>query len=316
MTKAWPAYIGDDFRRVGAHYAGPPELAPNANLSPSSTGRTPFGIERHGIGYGQPLHPPPLAGATLAEIAAYPWPDPAWMDVSTLREEALRWERQYAILGGDWSPFFHDAIDLLGMEKLMLLMYDDPPLVDALLGHLVDYYAAVSERIFQATGDALDLFFIGNDLGTQTGPAIGAPLFRRFLLPHLARLIELGHRHGLLVLLHCCGGFAPLLPDLIAAGLDGVQAVQPACRGMEPSWLKAQYGGQMTFMGCIDSQLLIQGTAEEARAETRRILEIMKPGGGYVASPSHDYVLPETPLENVLAVYEAVREFGYYHEVE
>ncbi len=65
-------------------------------------------------------------------------------------------------------------------------------------------------------------------------------------------------------------------------------------------------------MGAIDTQLLIEGTPAQAREETERILEIMKPGGGYVASPSHDYLLPETPVENVLAVYETIKEFGAY----
>ncbi len=130
--------FGDDFRRVYACYAGPAEFSPNACLSPGSSGRTPFGVERHGYGCGMPRNHP-LAGANLKEVHAYAWPDPQWMDVSHLRAEALRWARQYAILGGDWSPFWHDAIDLLGMENLLLKMADEPALVDALLGHIVDY---------------------------------------------------------------------------------------------------------------------------------------------------------------------------------
>jgi uroporphyrinogen decarboxylase len=65
-------------------------------------------------------------------------------------------------------------------------------------------------------------------------------------------------------------------------------------------------------MGAVDTQMLIEGTPEQARAETRRVLEIMKPGGGYICSPSHDYLLPETPVENVLALYETVRAYGGY----
>jgi uroporphyrinogen decarboxylase len=112
--------------------------------------------------------------------------------------------------------------------------------------------------------------------------------------------------------MHCCGGFAPLIPAMIEAGLDGLQALQPTCRGMDPADLKAEYGGKIVLMGAVDTQLLIEGTPDQARAETRRILEIMKPGGGYICSPSHDYLLPETPVENVLALYETVREYGAY----
>ena len=297
--------FGDDFRRVPARYVGP-QMA----LSPGADSRTVFGIERHGIGYGQPTSHP-LAEATLELVHAYPWPDPAWMDVSQVRAEALAWGGQYAILGGDWSPFWHDAIDLVGMENLLLAMSDSPEVVAAVMGHLVDYYAEVSRRIFDAAADALDLFFIGNDFGSQTGPLVGPAQFERFLLPHLERLICLGHDYGLKVQLHCCGGVAPLLPLLIGAGLDGFHAVQPGCRGMELRRLKAEFGDRLVFNGAIDSQsVLIEGTPDLVRERTREVLAIMAPGGGYIAGASHDYILPETPVENVLAMFDAVEEFG------
>lgn len=299
--------FGDDFRRVSARYAGP-----EFPLSPGAASRTVFGVERHGMGYGQPLNHP-LADATLAEIHDYAWPDPAWMEVSHLRAEALAHHGEYAILGGDWSPFWHDAIDLLGMENLCLKMYSEPEIVDAVIQHLADYYAAVSRRIFDAAGDAIDIFFLGNDLGSQTGPLLGPELFRRFILPHLRRLIDLGHAYGLKVQLHCCGGFAPLIPDMIEAGLDALQAVQPCCRGMDLRTLKAEFGDRIVFNGAIDSQrVLIEGTPESVRERTREVLEIMMPGGGYVAGASHDAILVETPLENVVAMFDTIREFGGY----
>ncbi len=299
--------FGDDFRRVWPRYAGP-----DFPLSAHAISRTPFGVERHGLGYGQPLHHP-LAGATLAEIHNYPWPDPAWMDVSGIRAEAEKYGGEYAILGGDWSPFWHDAIDLLGMEDLYLKMYDGPEVVDALMFHIVDYYAEVSQRIFDAAAGAIDIFFIGNDFGSQTGPLIGEELFGRYILPHLSRLINLGHAYGLKVMLHCCGGFAPLIPMMIQVGLDGLHAVQPSCRGMELRRLKADFGDRILFNGCIDSHhVLIDGTPDFVRKKTREVFEIMKPGGGFVAGASHDTILEETPVENVLSMFDAIREFGSY----
>ena len=299
--------FGDDFRRVFATYTGP-EL----ELSPGATCRTPFGIERHGIGYGQPTSHP-LADATPKEVRDYPWPDPQWMDVSGIRAEAESHGGRYAILGGDWSPFWHDAIDLLGMEGLYMRMHDAPEVVDTVMQHMLDYYAAVSERIFDVAGDAIDIFFIGNDLGSQTGPLLGPPLFERFVLPHLARLIDLGHAYGLKVMLHCCGGFAPLIPSLMDAGLDGLHAIQASCTGMDLATLKARHGHRILFNGCIDSHhVLLDGTPETVRQRTREVLEIMKPGGGFVAGASHDWILPETPVENVLAMFEAIAEYGAY----
>ncbi len=298
--------IGDDFRRVFARYVGP-----DFPLSPGAVSRTVFGVERTGFGYGQPLSHP-LATATLRDVHAYPWPDPAWQDVSHIREDALRWNRQYAILGGDWSPFWHDAIDLLGMENLYYKMYDEPETVDAVLRHIVDYYATVSQRMFDAAADAIDIFFIGNDFGSQRGPLLGPAEFERFIVPHLKRLVDLGHAYHLKVQLHCCGGFEPLIPAMIAAGVDGLHAIQPCCEGMDLRHLKARYGSQILFNGAIDSQhVLLEGTPELVRQRTREVLDIMAPGGGYVAGASHDYLLEETPVENVIAMFDTVAEWRY-----
>lgn len=303
--------FGDDFRRVYARYIGP-----EFPLSPGATYRTCFGVDRHGLGYGQPLSHP-LSNATLQDIHAYPWPDPRWMDVSKIRADARAYKEQYAILGGDWSPFWHDAIDLLGMETLYVKMYDEPALVDALLQHIVDYYAEVSRRIFAAAADALDIFFIGNDFGSQTGPLLGPAQFERFILPHLKRLIALGHDYGLKVQLHCCGGFAPLIPRMIEVGLDALHALQPSCRGMDPATLKREFGARLVLNGAIDSHhVLMTGAPDTVRRDTRRMLEIMMPGGGYIAGASHDWILEETPLDNALAMFDAVRDYGVYGNIE
>ena len=299
--------FGDDFRRVFARHS-----RPQAELPPGVVYRTPFGVDRTGLGYGQPTDHP-LADASLDQIHAYPWPDPAWMDASHVRADAEAYGGRYAILGGDWSPFWHDLIDLLGMEAMYLKMYDAPELVDAVLGHLVDYYAAVSEAIFNAAADAIDIFFIGNDFGCQRGPLLSEAMFARFLLPHLKRLIDLGHDFRLPVQLHCCGGFAELIPSMIGAGLDAVHAIQPSCLGMDLHRLKADFGEAIVFNGAIDSQhVLIEGTPDSVRRKTRDVLATMMPGGGYVAGASHDTILEETPLENVLAMCDAIKEFGGY----
>ena len=300
--------IGDDFRRVFAGYTGPDDA-----MSAGATYRSVFGIERHGYGYGQPLTPPPLATATVREIHDYPWPDPDWVDVSGVRAEAARWHDAYAVLGGDWSPFWHDAIDLVGMESLCVRMFDDPEAVDAVLGHVVDFYAASSQRIFDEAGDLIDVFFIGNDFGGQRGPLIGPRELRRFIAPHLKRLVGVGHQYGMKVQLHCCGGIRALVPTMIECGLDALHALQPDCVGMDLAQLKADFGDRLVLNGGIDSHgVLIGGTPDSVRRATRDVLAVMMPGGGYVAGPSHDYVLEQTPAENVLAMCDAVREFGVY----
>jgi uroporphyrinogen-III decarboxylase len=301
--------FADDFRRVFAPYRGP-----QPDLPPEATHATIFGVARAGLGYGQPLEHP-LAGATLREVHEYLWPDPTQVDVSRVRQNAEAHGGQYAILGGDWSPYWHDLIDLLGMENMYLAMYDQPDLVDAVLQHTVDYYVEASRRIFDAAGDAIDVFFIGNDFGSMRGPLLGEDMFRRFVLPHLARLIDLGHAYGLKVMLHCCGGIAELIPAMIEAGLDGLHALQPSCRGMDLARLKADFGDKLLLNGGIDSHhVLINGTPEFVREKTREVVALLRPGGGYVGGASHDAILEETPVENVLAMFDAIREFSRYDD--
>lgn len=307
------AYLGDDFRRVFSRYAGPDHAHPTKNLlHPDATYRTPFGIERYGYGYGMPLNEPLKGADSVADIDAYAWPDPDWIEVSHIRQEALQYERAFAILGGEWSPFWHDVIDLLGFDELVYKMYDNPDVVDAVLTRTASYYLEVNRRIFEASGDAIDLFFIGNDFGAQSGPMVGPAHFRRFLLPHLKQFVDLGHAFGKRVILHTDGSMRALIPDLIAIGLDAMQSVQSHSHGMELEGLKRDFGATFSFMGGVDTQALIEGSAEDARQLTLDVLRIMKPDGGFIASPSHDYLLPETPVENVIVMYETLREHGAY----
>lgn len=300
--------IRDDFRRVYAEYAGPDFPLEHQN----ATYKTVFGIERQGYGYGQPFDHP-LAQATLKQIHDYPWPDPAWMNVLNIKSQAQVYNSQYAILGGDWSPFWHDLIDLVGMEELYLKMFSSPDLVDAILQHLVDYYFQVSKRIFDAAAEVIDIFFIGNDFGSQIGPLISPEMFERFIVPHLKRLCDLGHSYGLKVQMHCCGGIYELIPNMIDAGIDGLHAVQPSCRGMDLKRLKAEFGDKMVFNGAVDSHhTLIEKDAVNVKEDTRKVLDAMMPGGGFIAGASHDAILEETSVTNVLAMCDTIYEHGIY----
>jgi uroporphyrinogen decarboxylase len=297
--------FGDDFRRVYGIYK-----EPGYHLSDGATWKSPFQVERRGIGYGQPVTHPLKEATTVKEVLDYQWPDPEWVDVSNIKNEADRYQREFAILGGDWSPYWHDAIDLMGMQELYMKMYEYPDVVHALLDQVVKYYYKVSENIFETAGDSIDIFFIGNDFGSQAGPLLGPDLFEEFLLPQLKKLIDLGHRYGHKTMLHCCGSVSLLLPSMIKAGLDGIHALQPDCYGMDLSELKKDFGSKILLNGGIDSKrVLINGTPEFVKKETRRVLDIMAPGGGYVAGASHDYILEETSFENVLAMFDTITDY-------
>ena len=286
-------YLGDDFRRVHSRYAGPSDTHPTANLThPDATYRTPFGVERHGYGYGMPLNIPLKQAKTLAEVDAYPWPDPEWIDVSHIREEALKYDRQSRssaasgpLLARRHRPAGFRRADPADVRQPRAGGCRHGALRRLLPGRQPAHLRGIRRR---------HRHLLHRQRLRRAGRADAQPkFFRRFILPHLKRFVDLGHGFGKYVLLHCDGSIRSLIPDMIAVGLDGMQSVQPLCTGMELSGLKRDFGGQFTFVGGIDTQALIEGTAEQARQLTLRTLEIMMPGGGFIASPSHDYLLPE-----------------------
>jgi uroporphyrinogen decarboxylase len=296
--------FGDDFRRISV----------NASLSgytlpAGADGISFFGVPKRGLGVGQPMWHP-LANATLREVEAYHWPNPKG-DLEVVAPRTAMTGR-YATLGGVQSVFFHDLIDLVGMDALGLMMYDRPEVVDAILRHIVDYYVALNRRVFDRSRRFIDIFFIFNDFGCQYGPLVSPAMFGRFFVPHLKRLADLGHEYGLKVMLHSCGSISPLIPSLIDCSIDALHPVQP-CRGMDLAKLKAEFGGRIVFNGAIDAQhTLLSGTPEAVRRKTREVLDILMPGGGYIGGASHDTILEDTPFANVQAMFETLHEFGIY----
>jgi uroporphyrinogen decarboxylase len=189
-------------------------------------------------------------------------------------------------------------------------MYDDPVFVETLLARIADYYIALSTRIFEEAGSRIDLFFIRNDFGTQTGPLISPDLFRRYITPCLKRFTQLGHRYGIKVMLHSSGGILPLIPEIIEAGVDALHALQPDCPGMQSAALKKSFGKQLVLSGAIDARnVLRMGSPEQVRLQVNEKLKVMAPGGGYIAAPSVDAVTEDIPVENILAMYEAIDAF-------
>jgi uroporphyrinogen-III decarboxylase len=114
-------------------------------------------------------------------------------------------------------------------------------------------------------------------------------------------------------MLHCCGGFKELIPALIEINLDALHAIQPSCHGMDLQILKKEFGDNIIFNGCIDSQkVLIEGSTDYVKEQTIETITIMKKGGNFIAGASHDYILEETPVENVLTMFDTIAEYGKY----
>ncbi|MFA6470468.1 MAG: uroporphyrinogen decarboxylase family protein [Candidatus Latescibacterota bacterium] len=296
-----------DFRRVRQDYIGP-------SLSGEEDGRSKnfWGVLRGGMEYGQPLSHP-LAGAeTLADLDRYNWPDPKWFPSKNCRAQCKKWA-DYSIIGGPWVVVWTDATELMGMEEYLMKMVTHPELIHALNKRVADFYWELALEFFNNCGDLLDIFFFGDDFGTQEALLISPAMWREFFKPILKRFSDLGHDFGMKTMFHSCGSVWSIIPDLIEIGMDGVNPVQPRPKGMDLASLKRDYGSRITFHGALDHQKILPfGTADEVRAEVRRVIDIMAPGGGFCLAASHDLMLADFPVENVIAMYDEAERYGRY----
>ncbi len=291
-----------DFRRVREKYVGPP--LGNKNF---------WGVERGGAYYGQPMTHPLAGIESIDEVMDYPgWPSIEWFDFRDIAKQCKQWE-EYAIIGGPWVVIFTDATELVGMNEFFVKMYTHQEVMNAVIQKVSDFYYEMAIRFFESAGNKIDIFFFGDDMGTQISLLISLDHWRTFCKPHIKRFLELARQWNLKTMFHSCGAIREIIPDLVELGLDALNPIQVSARGMDLKELKSEFGDRLTFHGGIDHQhILARGTEDDVRNEVRRVIDIMAPGGGYCLAPSHDLMLDEFPVENVIAMYDEAYNYGKY----
>jgi uroporphyrinogen decarboxylase len=254
-----------------------------------------------------------LAGATtVAQVEAHDWPDPGWADYDSFRsavEKARATGR--AVVASSWGSIFGESYRLMGMDNFMVAVALYPEVVQAIVRHLTDFFRQVDRRAFTACRDLIDISYHGNDFGSQRGLFFSRRAFQGLYAGPIAELTGQAHRFGLRTMFHSCGAVGEIIPDLVAAGVDVLDPVQFTAVGMDPRGLKARFGQQLTFHGCISAQRVLPlGTPVEVRAHVREVCETMRPGGGYIFV-SDQMITRDTPVQNIVAMYAAIDEAGY-----
>jgi hypothetical protein len=167
------------------------------------------------------------------------------------------------------------------------------------------------ERIHDVVGDKVTAAFItGTDFGTQGGPFISCQSYRKLYQPFHRRINDWVHEHtSWRTFIHSCGSVVDLLPDIVDAGFDILNPVQCSAAGMDPQTLKDRFGDKLTFWGGgVDTQKTLPfGTPDEVRSEVTERIKIFGRSGGFVFNTVHN-VQARTPQENLVALYQAVRE--------
>ena len=259
----------------------------------------------------------PLADAAIETIADYPFPkggDPTRF--TGVRERALELRNQtpYAVSTGICGVVYEICWYMRGLERWFIDMIENPAFCEALLDHTLKFWLDYFAAFLAEVGDIIDVVMIGDDLAGQAGPLFSPDFYRRIVKPRQKKLVA--HIKSLTpakIWYHTCGSVASLIPDLLDNGIDILNPVQISAENMDPQKLKQQFGQRLSFWGGgIDAQhVLPTATPSEIKKHVKRNIQILKPGGGYVFNNVHN-IQPGVPPENIVALFDAAYEYGFY----
>jgi uroporphyrinogen decarboxylase len=245
----------------------------------------------------------PLANASDEQLLQYRFPVDRIDPLVDLMKPVMKSAGDYFV-GCDVSPcVFEMSWRLRGMETTLMEMVLNPNLSQEMMRRCTEFSIELSEAACQRFD--LDWLWLGDDAGGQQSMLMSPQIWRQMVKPLLKQNTDVGKRHGIYVAFHSCGAIRPIIGDLIEIGVEVLNPVQCNCPGMNPLELKKEFGKDLAFMGGVDTQgVLPNGTADEVRQATAQLLEGMTTdGGGYILAASHT-VPPETPDENIFAMYD------------
>ncbi len=259
----------------------------------------------------------PLADAGIANLDDYPFPDGCDVTRFTgVRDMAcqLREETPYAISTGIGGVVYEICWYMRGLERWFIDMLENPAFCEALLERTLKFWMDYFDGFMAEVGDLIDIVMIGDDLAGQYGPLFSPDFYRRIVKPRQKKLVQ--HIRSLTdakIWYHTCGSCITLIPELLDNGIDILNPVQISAVNMDPVELKKRYGDRIVFWGggCDSQRVLPFASPEEIKQHVRQNVEAFKTGGGYVFNNVHN-IQADVPPENIVAMYEAAYEFGFY----
>lgn len=263
--------------------------------------------QRHYAEYFYPL----LNARSRADIEEYPWPDLTEdyrYEGIEERVKALQ-EDGYAVFVALAETVFEIAWQLRSMEGLFEDMKFRPDWAAALLDHIAERKAFAAAKFAEA---GVDVVQVGDDVAMQTGLMMRKETWREWFGPRLRRVIGAAREANpeVLIWYHSDGNITDLIPDLIEAGVQILNPVQPEC--VDQAWVKREYGDRLAFWGGLGVQSVLPfGTPQEVRQHVKQVIQALGHDGGFVVGPSH-VLERDTPFENILAMKEAIDEYGEY----
>lgn len=257
-----------------------------------------------------------IADATLEDLKRYKWPKASEIvNFANWREKArrLRQESDKALVARVMPGIVTYAQFLRGFENWAVDLVLNPEFSRALHQKLADTWIEAVSLVAEAVEDNVDIVMFGEDLGIQNQTMLSPAMFRERIKPLLAKMVRtIKSRTRAKIAMHTCGSVYALIGDFIDIGIDVLNPMQSNARDMEAPKVKAKAGNRLALWGGIDThQVMPKGTPEDVRQEVKTKISIYGKDGGYMLSPDHN-ILVDVPPQNLMAMFEAAREYGKY----
>ncbi len=245
---------------------------------------------------------------TWADAKARMTPSRDRVDWDHLEKNWARWRDEGRwICGGWWFGFDVTHSWMVGTERLLIALVEDPEWCADMFNAYLDLDIALFDMIWHA-GYHFDTIRWPDDLGYKHNQFMSLGMFRELVKPTMRRACEWARAHGVSATLHSCGDVTPFVPEFIDIGIHCLNPLEVKA-GMDPIALKREYGDRLAFHGGLNAA--IWGDFEAFEAEMRRIVPAMKEGGGYIFSSDHS-VPNNVSLETFRRTVELAKELGSY----
>lgn len=262
------------------------------------------------FGVDEPIQAP-LSGGSVTEkdVLNYSLPSPNMFDFSPLIEECEIF-RDRIIIGGLWSGIHGDSYRLMGYENFLLNFALNKSLVKTLVNRMTEFYLEMNIRYFESVKGKMDIFFMGNDFGSQNGLIISEEDWHDVYFENYKKLIDLAHSFNFRVMVHSCGSIETLIPHFIDLGVEIIDPVQITSKGMNPKNLAEKYGNDICFHGAIDTQSILPfGTTEDVKIHVLNVVNQLNINDNYIAAPANNF-MSGTPPENIETVYKVLKNLN------
>ena len=254
----------------------------------------------------------PLANASSAgDIENYIFPDRhAEGRYDEARKTVEKYGNRYAVVGDIETSFWETAWYLVGLEKLMVDMMMEAPYVEPLFDRVLEVNLEIGRELIRLGADIL---WAGDDFGTQQAMVMDPHTWRRLFKPRIKYMIEEWKKVNpeVKIAWHSCGSILPIIDDFIEIGLDILNPMQPMATDMNAEKLTSTFGDRIMYFGGIDIQnLLPVGPPEKIKEEVKRVAAVYSKSSRYILAPAHN-IQDDTPVEHILAMFEAVKELEH-----